>query len=249
MGNNAGLPQCTVNNECFVDVVDAGEPRTPCNGCNGRGVISDLETILVQREETQDWFPGGSQVLLNIYHLDSNWSGANHVSKELFGVGGAFHAAIEVYGNEWSYGAEGISCSEPRSHQVHVYHESILLGETTLTAQQVRRLVTCMGSKWLGQDYNLLENNCCNFADTLSMKLVGDHVPGWVMRFPQLASKAANRLDSFVDVKGLLQQSHATRAGPMCAPDEINGYDVPGYDVPYAAVARGRCPANYLHAY
>jgi len=188
-------------------------------------VISNLETILVQREDTQDWCPRGSQVVLNIYHLNSDWSNANHVSKELFGVGGAFHAAIEVYGNEWSYGGDGISCNEPRSHPVHVYHESILLGETTLTAQQVRRLVTCMGRKWFGQDYNLLENNCCNFADSLSLKLVGDHIPAWVMRFPQLASRAANHLDSFMDVKGLLQESHASRAGPTCAPHEIRGYD------------------------
>jgi hypothetical protein len=198
------------NNQCIGDT-----------GCiNNVEVVG--ENIFMGREDTQAWLPCGPQVYLNIYHLDSNWTDANHVSKQVFGLGGAFHAGIEVHGCEWSYGREGISCGEPRSHHVHVYHESIVLGETNLSLQHMHNLVRNMASTWRGDDYNMLGKNCCNFADTLSLQLVGDHIPQWVMRFPQLASKAAAHLDNIVDVKGLLQQSHASRAGPAGAAYEMN---------------------------
>jgi hypothetical protein len=212
------------------------------NQCIGdTGCINDAEEVhehnfaFTSHEESQDWIPFGRQVFLNIYHLDNNWTDANHVSKQVFGLGGAFHAGIEVHGCEWSYGGEGISCGEPRSHHVHVYNESIPLGESNLTVQRVHNLVANMASRWRGDDYNMLEKNCCNFADALSLQLVGYHVPQWVMRFPQLASKAAAHLNDIVDVKGLLQQSHASHAGPVGAAYETNRNEVspargrPGY--------------------
>lgn len=208
MGNNVVPPVCDGENYQTDDLVLAP--------CIEHSVLGHLETIPTARGalcREQD-------VLLNIYHLDDNWKDANHVSKQLFGLGGAFHVGIEVAGREWTYGVAGITCAQPRSHQVHVYHESILLGETSLSPKQVQALIARMGRQWLGEDYNMLDKNCCSFADALSLSLVGDHIPQWVTRFPHLASKAAAHLDHIVDVKGLMQDSVA----PM-GPYDMNRED------------------------
>lgn len=160
MGSTAGSPMCSVDHDFLNN----------------------------NFEET--WSPRGSQVYLNIYHLDESWSDTNVMSTSI-GLGGAFHAGVEIHGREWTYGMSGIECGEPRSHQVHVYHDSICLGETSLTVRDVEALVRGMRSDWHGQDYHLFENNCTTFADAFSVELVGDHIPGWVGRLPQIASQAA----------------------------------------------------------
>ena len=38
------------------------------------------------------------EVFINIYDLNKDWPTANSVGANLFHVGGAFHAAVEVYG-------------------------------------------------------------------------------------------------------------------------------------------------------
>jgi len=156
----------------------------------------------------------GCQVFLNVYHLNDDWKQANTVSKQVFGIGGAFHAGIEVHGLEWSYGGDGISCGPSRTHQVHVYHESILLGETTLSMEDVQIVIQLLGRQWIGEEYDLFEHNCCNFSDALSWELVSDSIPNWVTRFPKMAARAAAHLDSFVDVQGLIQEMAAGEQSP-----------------------------------
>lgn len=148
----------------------------------------------------------GALVRLNVYHLNDSWCQSNQISSQFFGIGGAFHAGIEVHGLEWSYGDEGITCSEPRFHQVHVFHESIPMGETDLSNDEVIRLIDDLQDEWLGEDYNMLENNCCNFSDALSQELVGEPIPAWVLRFPAIASEAAAHLEDLIDVKRIVQE-------------------------------------------
>jgi hypothetical protein len=166
MGNNTGSPMCDVNRD-FVD--------------------GDFEDASYPAES---WSPRGSQVRLNIYHLDDSWADTNVMSQR-FGLGGAFHAGIEIHGREWTYGVSGIECGEPRFHKVHVFHESIPLGKTSLPAGDVEALVRDMRSSWSGQDYHLFDNNCTNFADEFSVELVGNRIPPWVGRLPQIASQAS----------------------------------------------------------
>jgi len=161
--------------------------------------LSDSKHRLVNDETT------GAPVRLNVYHLNDSWRQSNQISNQLFGIGGAFHAGIEVHGFEWSYGDEGVTCSEPRTHQVHVFHESIPLGDTDLSCDDVLFLIEELQVEWRGEDYHLLENNCCNFSDALSQELVGESVPDWVLRFPAIASQAAAHLEDVIDVKRLVQ--------------------------------------------
>lgn len=162
----------------------------------------------------------GTPVYLNVYHLNDQWVKSNTLSKQVFGIGGAFHAGIEVHGVEWTYGSEfGISQAQPRSHDVHIYHESILLGETYLSETEVQNLVLTMQKIWVANDYDMLEHNCANFSDALSWELVGEPIPRWVTRFPSIAAQAAAHLDNVIDVKKHLQQDiEAGDQTPTSAP-------------------------------
>mmetsp|Transcript_91458 Transcript_91458/g.217954 ORF Transcript_91458/g.217954 Transcript_91458/m.217954 type:complete len:209 (-) Transcript_91458:84-710(-) len=130
-----------------------------------------------------------STVFINIYDLNKDWPTANSVGANLFHVGGAFHAAVEVYGLEWSYGCEGVERGEPRRHDVHVYRQSLSQGVTMKSVQQVEEIVEeVMKSRWLAHEYDLLRHNCCSFADDFCRELTGRPLPPWVNRLPRLLS-------------------------------------------------------------
>lgn len=145
-------------------------------------------------------------VYLNIYDLsDSNdlllWCGL-----------GIFHSGIQVHGVEFAYGghdyeASGIFATSPKdapgpgtlhleSVLVHhlssslctvVFRQSMLVGETTLTAEEVQMLVQTLGQTYKGNRYHLLQRNCNHFANDLAYQLCGQHAPGWVNRLAHIA--------------------------------------------------------------
>ena len=140
-----------------------------------------------------------TQVFLNIYDLNEEWLQSNHISKDVLNIGGAFHAGVEVHGKEWYFGQEGIECQEPRQHEVHVYRSSIPMGNTCYPEHEVQRfMLKVMSKQWLGGDYDMLERNCCSFAEALCQYLVGRAVPNWVTRFPRMASSARRGMKDLV---------------------------------------------------
>jgi len=100
----------------------------------------------------------------------------------------AFHAAVEVYREEWSFyrtpnpNSCGVCKSmRPRHHPVHVYRQSINLGQTTLKDWEVRYLIRgVLAAKWPGSRYDLLHQNCIHFCDELLLSLGVKPVPNWV---------------------------------------------------------------------
>jgi len=140
-----------------------------------------------------------TKVFLNIYDLNEEWLQSNHISKDVLNIGGAFHAGVEVHGKEWYFGQEGIECQEPRQHEVHVYRSSIPMGNTCYPEHEVQRFMQkVMSKQWLGGDYDMLERNCCSFAEALCQYLVGRAVPNWVTRFPRMASSARRGVKDLV---------------------------------------------------
>jgi len=222
MGNI--LPQCNaeeVTSETLSDFVVPCSPQSVLG--YGEGVFTELirpDSVdsCYSNQSTNTFRNACSQgvcVHLNVYHLNDNWQQSNQISKQLLGIGGAFHAGIEVHGVEWTYGGEGISCGDPRSHEVHVYHESILLGETNLSVMEVSDLINELGTEWQGDDHHMLEKNCCNFSDTLGHMLTGESIPEWVVRFPHIASQAAAHLDGVIDIKRFVCPPQSGDYSPM----------------------------------
>lgn len=95
-----------------------------------------------------------------------------------------FHAAVEVHGWEFFYGAgRGIDRIQPGSDlSYNAHREPIPLGCTLLSKDGVVELVNRMQDEWQGDDYNLLSKNCCTFARAFLEELGAEPMPGWVDR-------------------------------------------------------------------
>eukprot|EP00927_Polykrikos_kofoidii_P026196 TRINITY_DN23369_c0_g1_i1.p1 TRINITY_DN23369_c0_g1~~TRINITY_DN23369_c0_g1_i1.p1 ORF type:complete len:463 (-),score=81.74 TRINITY_DN23369_c0_g1_i1:78-1334(-) len=128
-------------------------------------------------------------VFLNVFDLASALSIPNAIlCNTVFSTIGAFHAAVEVYGEEWSFyrTPSSDSCGvcrsiHPRQHPVHVYRQSVNMGETTLREWEVRYLIRGnLAQKWPGGEYDLLHRNCIHFCDELLLSLGVGPVPPWV---------------------------------------------------------------------
>jgi hypothetical protein len=168
-------------------------------------------------------------VYLNIYHLNGNWERTNRFTGQFLGLGGAFHAGVEILGTEWSYGERGVSESEPRRHPENIYAQSIHMGDTYLSAKEISDVIEKLQDKWRGVDYDLFKNNCCSFSRTLCKKLVGKPIPGWVDRFAQIASTTGLEADWALDsdLLGFNLQTQASWSSEGSSSSSLNSISTP----------------------
>mmetsp|Transcript_44115 Transcript_44115/g.127594 ORF Transcript_44115/g.127594 Transcript_44115/m.127594 type:complete len:252 (+) Transcript_44115:109-864(+) len=177
-------------------------PYSTCGATLARHLHGDEPQAEIQAADD-------AQVYLNVYDLNEDWLHANNLSLHVLNLGGAFHTGVEVFGREWSYGQEGVSSNEPRAHAVHIYRMSVPMGATDKGHAEVMQLIereVMLG--WQGSDYDILRHNCCSFADFLCARLAGKRIPGWVSRFPKVASAASRGFGKVVDFGGAV--SHAS---------------------------------------
>ena len=110
----------------------------------------------------------GTPVILNIYDVASPQ-----------GNNGKHHAAIEIYGKEYSFGGTlnpnydgtGIFSNPPMKCPLYQFRESKHLGDCELTRTQVEMLLEQMEPKWQAQHYSLDEKNSYSFAGALAREL------------------------------------------------------------------------------
>merc|ERR1711988_515316 len=110
-------------------------------------------------------------VFVNIYDLGDDNLGKliNKMStvNDSVMVGGVFHAGIEVYGYEWSFGrspeGSGVWRTLPRMELGHQYRATMPLGPTELSSAQVWKVLQRLGVEWPGTEYDLLRRNCLSF--------------------------------------------------------------------------------------
>lgn len=147
-----------------------------------------------------------STVFLNVYDLAPATSGLNSLlCNTMVKTFGAFHAAIEVYGTEWGFYRQpepevcGVCRSRrPRHHPVHVYRQSVNLGQTELTeAETIRIMKTEIAKAWPGGRYDLIHCNCIHFCDELSKRLGARAVPSWVRSLHETGAAAASVFRTF----------------------------------------------------
>jgi len=110
-------------------------------------------------------------------------------------LGGIFHAAVEVNGLEWCFGASddetvpGVSCMLPRNDPSHHYRQTIRLGTTRCTAEDIADIISDLVEEYPGDDYDLLRRNCCHFADDFCRRLHVGRIPLWVHRLARLGAR------------------------------------------------------------
>jgi len=124
-------------------------------------------------------------VWLNVYDIDA-FTGRLNTALLRDANLGAFHCGVQVLGGElfFAWGETehtGIIWTEPRSHQVHVYRESISMGESPLSEAEIRTVIAHAMDAWPANSYHPLTRNCVTFAEELIKTLqVPEPCPSWI---------------------------------------------------------------------
>ncbi|CAE7351504.1 unnamed protein product [Symbiodinium sp. CCMP2592] len=138
-----------------------------------------------------------ASVSVHIYDVTGN--GAVQQLNQVFRAAGtgAFHAGVEVYGREYSFGycdgGSGIFDCEPKECSSHSYREAVDMGFTALSSDEVRSVLGRLALDWPGTGYDLLRRNCCSFCNVLCIELGVGPMPAWVSN---LAAAGASLSDA-----------------------------------------------------
>ncbi|EEC67357.1 hypothetical protein OsI_34457 [Oryza sativa Indica Group] len=143
------------------------------------------------------------EVVLHVYDVTNSDSEKtnntilqiNRIFKDRIGLGGIFHSAVQVYGEEeWSFGfcenGSGVFSCPIGKNPMYTYRECIVLGETECSIATVNRILRELSREWPGHSYDLLSRNCNHFCDVLCERLAVPKLPGWVNRFANAGDTA-----------------------------------------------------------
>ncbi|KAI9084140.1 hypothetical protein K1719_033811 [Acacia pycnantha] len=144
-----------------------------------------------------------TEVILHIYDVTNSGSEntnsaivqINKIFKDGIGLGGVFHSAVQVNGeDEWSFGfceqGTGVFSCPSMKNPMYTYRESIVLGVTDCSVLKVNQILRELSREWPGISYDLLSKNCNHFCDEFSERLGVPKIPGWVNMFANAGGSA-----------------------------------------------------------
>eukprot|EP00933_Yihiella_yeosuensis_P028276 TRINITY_DN22098_c0_g1_i1.p1 TRINITY_DN22098_c0_g1~~TRINITY_DN22098_c0_g1_i1.p1 ORF type:complete len:284 (+),score=34.42 TRINITY_DN22098_c0_g1_i1:114-965(+) len=168
--------------------------------------------------------PNPRDVIVHVYHCDPYTGFLNRMLMKDMEIG-IWHAGIEVYGEEWSFqyfedtwndpSISGLIRCLPTRMSGYDFQQSINLGPTPLSEEEVDRLLVTLSAEWPASSYHLLHNNCLTFAHNFSKSLKAPRpFPTWILGVLEASSKNQS-LDAVVDyswswAKWWMIQKHAT---------------------------------------
>jgi hypothetical protein len=180
-------------------------------------------------------------VWLHIYHCDPYTGFLNrHLLKNA--EIGIYHAGVEVYGEEWSFqyfedtwndpSVSGLIRCMPKRMTDYEYQESINLGPTPLSEEDVDQILLALHYEWPACSYHLTHNNCLTFAEHFAKKLqVPNDFPAWLKGILE-ASRQSQSVDAIVDyswswVKWYMIRKHQQVEEEIQAPPPEVASDAP----------------------
>mmetsp|Transcript_23386 Transcript_23386/g.73237 ORF Transcript_23386/g.73237 Transcript_23386/m.73237 type:complete len:140 (-) Transcript_23386:4008-4427(-) len=99
---------------------------------------------------------------------------------------------------------------------MYSYRETILLGVTALSPNQIREGIAKMQKEWPGRSYDLLAKNCCHFCEDFCVVLGVTPPPLWVNRFAKGAdATVAFTQYSITQVKQITTDGLGIAAGTL----------------------------------
>ncbi|KAK6117649.1 hypothetical protein DH2020_048611 [Rehmannia glutinosa] len=144
-----------------------------------------------------------TEVILHVYDVTNSGNDKtnntimqiNKIFKDGIGLGGIFHSAVQVFGDEeWSFGyceqGTGVFSCPSTKNPMYTYRESITLGKTSFSIFKVNQILRELSREWPGHSYDLLSKNCNHFCDELCERLGVPKLPGWVNRFAHAGDAA-----------------------------------------------------------
>lgn len=129
-----------------------------------------------------------SQVQLAVYDLTRGL--ARSMSGAILGqqIDGIWHTGIVVYGYEYYFGG-GIQKSPwgsfAQSNQLPPV-QVLDMGTTTKTVRELETYLASIQGQFSMMTYDLIRNNCNNFADTVCNFLVGHGIPNHIVDLPRI---------------------------------------------------------------
>merc|ERR1719238_1908904 len=112
-------------------------------------IVDDIEQEYVAAIDAID--PMVEGVYMHVYDLNDSAKYVNQVVLDFFGYGGILHVGIEVFGEEYSFGMQGVSrTSQPKWHHYYKYRSSELVGRTSLKQPEVHALIASLQEEWKG---------------------------------------------------------------------------------------------------
>ncbi|MCJ1286251.1 hypothetical protein MMC26_005596 [Xylographa opegraphella] len=129
-------------------------------------------------------------VYINVYDLMPSGT----LSTILWPLGlSLLHTGIVLLDREYAYGATTLN--NPSQPQTGIYHTppltlppggthrlTHLQGFTYLSAKEIEQLLRNASTQFIGENYNLLTNNCNHFTSYMCKILTGQVTPSWINR-------------------------------------------------------------------
>lgn len=190
----------------------------------------------------------GHTVYIHVYDV-SQEEGIQKLNKVLahasspLKFGGVFHAGVEVNGLEWSFAYQphttryGVECNHPKSHPQHHFRQTIKMGSTRCSDEEITTIMAQMVEEYPGNDYDLLRRNCCHFADDLCHRLGVGSIPSWIYRLARIGAGVAAMREAAQSFRTqMIDQLHKSKS--ECEPTGENLYilsevDLVEYDSKY----------------
>lgn len=124
-----------------------------------------------------------SSVKAHVYEISSMWETINSSVSSLQ----AYHVGVEVYGWEYTFQfifddpeGTGVVICKPTQAMNYIFKESMDLGPTPYSEDQIQAIIEKLASQWLSKNYHLTRRNCVDFSRVLTAELKVRELPAWV---------------------------------------------------------------------
>mmetsp|Transcript_52623 Transcript_52623/g.118013 ORF Transcript_52623/g.118013 Transcript_52623/m.118013 type:complete len:211 (+) Transcript_52623:58-690(+) len=158
-------------------------PEAPLSSLEEKKLSKEADLPLEEDQSHEEF--GAIPVWLHVYDLNETTGYLNNYGLKTASLG-LFHAGVEVLGTEYFFGwgdteLSGIRCNRPRQHGVHSYRESVFMGLTPLSEEDVDCAIDMAFEAWPESLYHPIHRNCTLFAEEFLKSLQApEPFPEWV---------------------------------------------------------------------